>query len=136
MSGILRERLREELADLCHRQWSGWMKYLFAKSTFLGKDGCHIPGWATDRWMNQVHTQYKSLSESEKESDRKEADRFIEILEKEFASDRLFTIRAMMGSMNWNNQIPMDYWVKEAKRLSVVAGEPQPCTIETKQSNG
>lgn len=83
--------MREKLADLCHKQWSGWMEYLFSK--------CHeevvpeypskktgalvIPSWAVERWKRQMKTNYEKLSEEEKESDRKEADKFIKLFEEE-----------------------------------------------------
>ena len=68
--------MREELANLCHEQWSGWMKYLFSK---MSEDKSNLgpylfmPKWAEDRWKRQMNTAYKDLSEEEKESDRKEA---------------------------------------------------------------
>lgn len=77
---------REKLADLCHKQWSGWMKYLFSKcetlpTLSLNGDIIVIPTWAVERWKRQINTPYKDLSEEEKNSDRKEADKFIELLE-------------------------------------------------------
>ena len=72
--------MREKLAELAHSQWSGWMKYLFSKGTF-NKDGTWImPAWAVERWSHQMQTSYPQLSESEKESDREEADRVLEII--------------------------------------------------------
>ena len=71
---------REELAALCHEQWAGWMAYLFSKCNEVG-DGCmEIPAWAVERWTRQLATPYENLSEEEKDSDRKEADRFLAIL--------------------------------------------------------
>lgn len=68
---------REKLASLCHDQWSGWMKYLFSKGQF-NKDGTFtIPKWAVERWVMQMGYPYLLLSKEEKESDRKEADKFI-----------------------------------------------------------
>ena len=76
--------MREKLAALCHRQWSGWMEYLFSKSIPYkpGKvqnyeGALIIPKWAVERWKRQMETDYSDLSEEEKESDRKEADRFL-----------------------------------------------------------
>lgn len=42
-----------------------------------------MPKWAVDRWERQLNTLYKDLSEKEKESDRKESDKIIEILGRE-----------------------------------------------------
>lgn len=73
--------MREKLADLCHRQWSGWMEYLFGKCAFNPNDGtATIPKWAVDRWRRQLSTEYAHLSEEEKNADRDEADRFLTLI--------------------------------------------------------
>ena len=72
--------LREELADLCHKQWSGWMYHLFKKGKFNRDGTWTMPKWAVDRWTRQMSSSYAESSEEEKDSDREEADRFLEIL--------------------------------------------------------
>ena len=77
--------MKEQLAEYAHNQWSGWMKYLFSKCEMPihnTQGGVIIPQWAVERWMRQMNTEYKNLSEEEKESDRKEADGMILIMEK------------------------------------------------------
>lgn len=69
--------LRERLADLCHRQWSGWMEYLFSKGKFNDDGTWTMPSWAVQRWKTQMQTPYAELSSSEQDSDRAEADRFL-----------------------------------------------------------
>ena len=64
--------LREWLAALAHEQWSGWTEYMLDNM-----DDVHIKGW-----RRQIATSYDSLSESEKRSDRKEADRVLRIIGK------------------------------------------------------
>jgi uncharacterized protein (DUF433 family) len=76
-----RERLREQLAALCHEQWSGWMRYLFENCSL-------IPEAFAIRWKRQMNTPYAELSEAEKESDRKEADRFLSLLQQPVTSER------------------------------------------------
>ena len=71
----------ERVAAFCHSQWSGWMKYLFSKSSFPQGGGCLIPEWATERWLRQMKTDYMDLSDQEKESDRKEARGFLAALD-------------------------------------------------------
>lgn len=88
------EAVREKLASYAHKQWSGWMEYLFSKCytvylepTLQEPDGeAHlvIPKWAVDRWKRQMQTPYNDLPEEEKESDRKEADGMIEIISRNF----------------------------------------------------
>jgi len=72
--------IRERLAALAHDQWSGWMKYLFKKCQMNDDGTVTIPAWAVERWSRQMLTGYKDLPEDEKESDRKEADRYLMII--------------------------------------------------------
>ncbi len=70
--------LREELAELAHEQWSGWMKYLFSKGT-QNEDGTWtMPAGAVERWTRQRNTPYDDLSDDEQNSDRNEADKFLD----------------------------------------------------------
>lgn len=69
--------LREKLADLCHQQWSGWMAYLFSRSTENPDGTITIPTQLANRWNRQRQTDYTDLEPSEQNSDRNEADKFI-----------------------------------------------------------
>lgn len=72
--------IREDLAEYAHAAWAGWMKYMFEKGT-LNDDGTYtMPAWAVERWQRQMNTSYADLSESEKNSDRDEADKMLEII--------------------------------------------------------
>ena len=70
----------ERLSRLAHEQWSGWMEYVFLKSTENPDGTVTIPKRAVDRWKRQMNTDYAELSETEKDSDRKEARKFLEIM--------------------------------------------------------
>ena len=72
--------LREILAAQCHRQWSGWMRYLFQFGIQNGDGTFTIGANQVIRWRRQMATAYRNLSPEEQESDRKEADEFIELL--------------------------------------------------------
>ena len=74
--------LREGLAKLAHEQWSGWMEYLFTKGIDHTDGSFTIDKEHTLRWKRQMRIPYEKLSEEEKDSDRKEADKFIEELRK------------------------------------------------------
>uniref|UniRef100_A0A6H1ZYA2 Uncharacterized protein n=1 Tax=viral metagenome TaxID=1070528 RepID=A0A6H1ZYA2_9ZZZZ len=72
--------VREKLAAYSHEAWSGWMKYLFDKST-LNQDGTvTIPKHKVERWSRQMNSKYLDLPDREKESDRKEADSMLKII--------------------------------------------------------
>lgn len=71
---------REALAELAHLQWCGWMEYLFSKG-IKNEDGTWtMPIWAVERWERQCKTPYSELSPDEQESDRKEADKFLQAM--------------------------------------------------------
>jgi hypothetical protein len=75
-----RKELREKLAYIAHEQWAGWMKYLFSKGSFNEDGTWTMPQWAVKRWQRQMITPFAKLSEKEKESDRIEADKFLEVI--------------------------------------------------------
>jgi hypothetical protein len=90
---------RERLAALCHEQWAGWMKYLFSvvvKNPQTNTEIFAIPGWAVDRWTLQVKTAYTDLSPEEQESDRKEADKFLALINEHRPSQVLAPALAAM----------------------------------------
>lgn len=74
------EGMVERLAALCHEQWSGWMRYLFDRCDYSGKE-VTIPLVWFHRWQRQMKTDYADLPKNEKESDRVEAQRIIATLE-------------------------------------------------------
>lgn len=78
----IKKEIIEEHADFAHNAWSGWMEYLFSKST-SNEDGSEtIPKELADRWKRQLKTDYEDLSEDEKESDRDEARKVLKIVKK------------------------------------------------------
>jgi hypothetical protein len=68
--------LVEMLAEYAHKAWSGWMIYQFAI--------CDCVSWMPpdlyNRWYRQAHTEYKDLPENEKESDRIEAYKILDVI--------------------------------------------------------
>ena len=73
--------MREPLAEYAHSSWSGWMHYMFSKSTMNDDGSITIPKESAERWTRHMHTKYKDLPESEKKSDRAEADKMISIMQ-------------------------------------------------------
>lgn len=73
--------MREKLAALAHKRWSGWMRHLFNQCDFNEDGTVTIPAALVLRWLEQMSTEYSNLPESEKESDRREADEIMDILE-------------------------------------------------------
>lgn len=76
----MNNELVELLAEHEHKRWTKWQSYLFSKS-FKNDDGSvTIPKELVDRWNRQILTDYNSLPEPEKESDRNCAKEIIKIL--------------------------------------------------------
>jgi len=70
----------ERLADYAHNAWAGWMKYMFSKSTTNDDGSVTIPASFVERWKRQMNTPYIRLPESEKESDKEEAEKMLNII--------------------------------------------------------
>jgi len=64
--------LIEVLADMMHIQWAHWAKYQIENSTEEN----------LKRWKRQIQTDYKDLTEKEKDSDRHWAKKIIDKLKK------------------------------------------------------
>lgn len=74
----------EALAAYAHEAWSGWMKYMFDKCNIDGDSESwkyfRMPSGLFYRWQRQMNTEYHELPESEKKSDRREAENMIEVM--------------------------------------------------------
>jgi hypothetical protein len=72
--------LKEIVANLVHKIWARWMIYLF-EQCYINKKGDYcIPLGFVSRWKKQINTPYKDLSEPEKESDRRIAKEYINLI--------------------------------------------------------
>jgi hypothetical protein len=70
----------ENLSAIQHEIWVEWMSHLFQVSTH-NKDGTvTISADKVSRWKKQIKTAYDDLSESEKDSDRKQARKISNLL--------------------------------------------------------
>jgi hypothetical protein len=58
------------------------MVYLYDKCLSNPDGSLTIPAAMVARWARQMTTEYERLTEAEKDSDRKEADKFLVLLEK------------------------------------------------------
>jgi len=72
-----KSELFERLADIEHERWADWQNYLHLR---LG--GKAMTKNDYDHWEKQIKTDYKDLSEEEKDSDRKEVMRYWNLINK------------------------------------------------------
>jgi hypothetical protein len=81
--GSIKDILREMIAEQAHTSWAGWIHYQLQVKGQQNEDGSiTIPKEYVNRWIIQMVTPYKDLTEEEKKSDRVEADSYIGIIEK------------------------------------------------------
>lgn len=65
-----KNKLREKLASLEHKQWAHWTEYMLNNLTDEN----------IARWRRQIKTPYSKLTEKEKDSDRSWADKVLNIV--------------------------------------------------------
>lgn len=75
------KELRDQLANLTHKQWVGWTKDLFSECVRKEDGSLTIPSYVVEGCEQQMNTAYKDLSESEKYSNMKEVDKFLDVFE-------------------------------------------------------
>jgi hypothetical protein len=74
------DELREQLADAQHAIWSHWMRYMFTCGS-LNPDGTWtMPADKVERWQRQMQTPYSGLTDTERRSDRNQANKILSVL--------------------------------------------------------
>ncbi len=83
------------LAELEHKQWAHWTRYMLANLTPEN----------IERWQRQIETPYSELSEKEKNSDREWADKILSIIQgyklSEIALDVLMYLTDTVEANKW-----------------------------------
>ncbi len=84
------ETFVEEGANIEHDRWARWQKYLHSRGIVdnQGEGYLCIPMGLIKRWERQIDTPYSELSESEKESDRKETRNYLSLIENLLEQER------------------------------------------------
>ena len=81
------ENLLENLAELEHKQWAHWTKYMLERLEQLeAEQDAHDPYKVMhqkENWRRQIATPYSELTEKEKDSDRSWASKSLEITAKQ-----------------------------------------------------
>ena len=77
---MMGERRREQLADLAHERWAGWISHVLRKGEWVEGGSVVIPSWVVERYQRLAATPYAELTEDEKDSDRREADRMLAVM--------------------------------------------------------
>lgn len=85
------DKIREKLAELEHKQWVHWWNYQNKKLrniTNMSMDEWYKQQDIYKQWKRLAQTPYSQLTEKEKESDRKWADKVLVIFNKVVAGHK------------------------------------------------
>lgn len=75
------EELREKLAAIEHERWSNWQRYLHGLCVEQPESkNLVIVRTMREHWERQMNTHYDKLTEAEKDSNRKEVDKYLPLL--------------------------------------------------------
>lgn len=77
-----REELIEKLAAIEHERWAHWQKYLHSLCQLNSDGSLTIPTSLVNKWNKQIETDYKDLSEKEKDSDREQVMKYLPLISK------------------------------------------------------
>lgn len=70
----------EAIAAVEHERWSHWQRYLHEQCIPQDDGSLVIPAHLASRWSRQMDMSYSELSKKEQESDREQAQSYIERL--------------------------------------------------------
>ena len=89
--------LREKLAKIEHQRWSDWQKWCHK----VLRENCPSPELEVvlKRWDKQIKTEYKDLTEKEKQSDREQVDRYLPIILEAISNIRKEVIEEIVQSL-------------------------------------
>lgn len=76
----MKSDLREQLAAMQHEIWAHWMRYQFSYCIENADGSLTVPAEYVERWRRQMEAAYSELPEPERESDREQADKILQLL--------------------------------------------------------
>ncbi|EMO2347517.1 TPA: hypothetical protein JI250_06080 [Acinetobacter baumannii] len=74
------KELLEKLAAIEHKRWAHWQRYLHSQCLENDDGSLTIPADLVKKWNKQINTDYFSLTESEKDSDREQVLKYLPLL--------------------------------------------------------
>ena len=72
--------LIEVLASIEHERWSHWQKYMHGQGIKQPDGSLLMPANLVKRWERQLESDYQSLPEDEKESDREQVRKYLPVI--------------------------------------------------------
>lgn len=84
----IERELVEILSAAEHERWAHWQRYLHGKCERQPDGSLVIPADLVRRWEAQIDAPYRQLSEAEKDSDREQVRKVIQLIEVALSKDR------------------------------------------------
>ena len=75
-----RAALIEQLAAIEHERWADWQRWVHACGSRQPNGDLLIPAEWVARWDRQIATPYEGLSDQEREADREQVARYIDLI--------------------------------------------------------
>lgn len=72
--------LTDTLASIEHERWSHWQRYMHSKATKQSDGSLLIPAELVEQWERQIETPFEQLSETEKDSDREQFQKYLPVI--------------------------------------------------------
>lgn len=72
---VTEDNVKERFAREIHNIWSHWTQYMFQVELVDIGDSYRLSNKTAERWQRQMDTPYSELTETEKDSDRKQVEK-------------------------------------------------------------
>lgn len=79
-------KLFEQLANIEHQRWADWQKYMHSLCEKKEDGSLIISASNVKHWTRQINTDYKDLTNKEKDSDRGQVVRYWDLINKEIGT--------------------------------------------------
>lgn len=74
------DAMLEQLASVEHERWAHWQRYMHGQGTLCADGSLLLPKELVQRWETQMATDYVNLSDQEKDSDREQVRRYLDLI--------------------------------------------------------
>jgi hypothetical protein len=117
--------LREKLAAIEHERWVHWQKYMHSR-LHKTHDGMLMSPLDYQKWEELIAAEYNELTETEKQSDREQVDRYWPLIladrEAVVAEARLDELDRVFGLHNLNDYAEDHYYPRRRTELTKPRG--------------
>jgi hypothetical protein len=80
------DAMLDELAAIEHERWAHWQRYVHEQGVLERDGSLTIPAELVARWERQITTHYEDLSEAEKNSDKDQVARYLDLIKERLAT--------------------------------------------------